>query len=834
MRINSVLAKAVRTAILGNTFGLAAGLLAATPVMAQAPAADEPVVLEEVTVTARKREETVLEVPIAIAALSTAKLEEAGIKSVSDLGAFAPGLNFTQQVGNGPGGRAQGAIQFRGMSSQQGTNREQSGSIFVDGIFVSGGVASVDTTDVQRVEILRGPQNAYFGRNTFGGAINFVTRNPGDEFQGEVTAGAASHGGYDFRAKAEGPLIEGKLAGRLSAVKYRKGAQYTANDGGDLGEQNTESLSGTLYATPTDNWTMRLRGHVQRDDDGAMDNAFVRGTQYGSLCPGQTFTAANASGAPVSFALGRPYFCSESQIPSPDVLVSQNTSMFPRVLSTLGLPNLWYDIVANNSLNNPILGRTPRMFDFGMKRNVARVSFQTDYTFANDITLAASYGFDESSQTTVYDPDRTDAENTWAVLPAISHAWQAEVRLQSGQEQPLRWLLGYSMFQGEWETQQLAYQINTAVGGAIPRVGVSNTRVDDRAETPAWFGSIEYDLLDNLTIGGEVRRQTDKQSSLNSDLVTRTSYELKNTMPRYYVRYEPIPNLNLYATYGKGVTPGQLNGNWNSYTPSQQAEVCAQFPSSCGGSIAKEPTVENYEIGIKQRLLGGRLQYSLAAYQMDWNDVNTTVTVIVSTTPFAIPFIVRNNAELKGLEFEGTFLITDAWSVDLSATWQKNEYTQFYNPAISTLTSGATYFTGNEVPKQPDKTAVLSSTYRGRLNDSWRWFIRGDAMYTGKMWDSEANIFELGGYTKINARIGFDRENLSVELYGRNIFDEDSWAYAARNTSLAEPGALLSVRSQPGWFGYNPALPNAVTTVQGLMLNAPDKPEYGLRVTYRF
>jgi iron complex outermembrane recepter protein len=832
MKFNAALAKAVRLAIIGEALGLAAGMLVTAPAVAQDQAA--PVGLEEVTVTARKRSETVLEVPVAISALGAAQLEQAGIKSISDLGAYAPGLNFTQQVGNGPGGRAQGAIQFRGMSSQQGTNREQSGSIFVDGIFVSGGVASVDTSDVQRIEILRGPQNAYFGRNTFGGAINFVTRNPGEEFQGEVSAGAASYGGFDFRAKVEGPLIDGKLSGRLSGVSYKKGAQYTAHDGGKLGEQTTQSLSGTLFATLTDNWTMRLRAHIQNDDDGAMDNAYVRGTQYGSLCPGQTFTAANASGAAVSFALGRPYFCSESQIPSPSVLVSQNTSMFPAVLAGIGLPNLWNDIVVNNSLNNPILARAPHMNDFGMKRDVVRASFQTEYTFANDITLAASYGFDQSYQNTVYDPDRADAENTWAVLPAISHSWQAEVRLQSGQEQRVRWLLGYSTFKGEWETQQLAYQINTAVGGAIPRAGVQNPpRVDDVAETPAVFGSIEGDLLKNLTIGAEVRRQTDKQSSLNADLVTRTKWELKNTMPRYFVRYSPIQDLNLYATYGKGVTPGQLNGNWNSYSASQQAEICAQFPTSCGGALAKEPTVENYEIGIKQRLLDGRLQYSLAAYKMDWNDVNTVVTVFVSTTPFAVPFVVRNNAKLKGLEFEGSYLLTDAWSVDLSATLQKNEYTLFYNPAISTLTSGATYYTGNEVPKQPDKTAVLSSTYRGKLGD-WRWFVRGDAMYTGKMWDSEANIFQTGGYTKFNARLGFDKDNLSIEAYGKNIFNDKHWMYAARSTSLAEPGALLQVRSQPGWFGYNPANPNAVTTVQGLMLNSPDRPEYGVKVTYRF
>ena len=226
------------------------------PPMAQAQSGDSASGLEEIVVTARKRAESVLEVPVSITALSSQDIAESDIDNVRDLVAFAPGLNFQVQVGNGGAGRNGGSIIFRGMSPVQGTAREQSGSVFVDGIFVSSGVQSVDTTDVERIEVLRGPQNAYFGRSTFGGAINFVTRTPGDTVKGGVTVGAGQRDGYELRGQIEGPLVDGKLSARLSAATFQRAWQYRASDGGKLGAEKTESATLTLFwrATASSAW----------------------------------------------------------------------------------------------------------------------------------------------------------------------------------------------------------------------------------------------------------------------------------------------------------------------------------------------------------------------------------------------------------------------------------------------------------------------------------------------------------------------------------------------------------------------------------------------------
>ncbi len=117
--------------------------------------------------------------------------------------------------------------------------RQQTGAVFIDGVYVLGGVASVNTVDVERVEVLKGPQSAYFGRNTFGGAVNFITRNPGREFKGQVNAEVDEWGSNNASLSLEGPLAGDPLAGRLSLVRYNKLGHYTANDGGRLGDEGT-------------------------------------------------------------------------------------------------------------------------------------------------------------------------------------------------------------------------------------------------------------------------------------------------------------------------------------------------------------------------------------------------------------------------------------------------------------------------------------------------------------------------------------------------------------------------------------------------------------------
>ena len=192
------------------------------------------------------------------------------------------------------------------------------------------------------VEVIKCPQVAYFGRKTFGGALNYITRLPSTkEYSGKVEASGAKYNEFDVSASHEGPLIEDKLAFRVGAWVYSKGAMWRASDGGGLGEQSTKSINGTLCATPTDSVKLRLRAFFGQDGDGPSAGDFIGGAEN-DTCSGKTVTwKVGVTSKPIN------WFC--GQVPVQGVarskigdfqIINSATSVVPGVATTLaGDPN---------------------------------------------------------------------------------------------------------------------------------------------------------------------------------------------------------------------------------------------------------------------------------------------------------------------------------------------------------------------------------------------------------------------------------------------------------------------------------------------------------------
>ena len=140
--------------------------------------------LEEIVVTARKRDENIYEIPVSVSAFSDAMLAQAGIDNAQDLSDYTPGLDFRQFDF---GGRGTPNIRVRGMIQQVITPSTQIGALFWDGSYIGGGGSFVPLGGLERVEVIKGPQTAYFGRNTFAGAINYIPKRAGDEWEGEIS-----------------------------------------------------------------------------------------------------------------------------------------------------------------------------------------------------------------------------------------------------------------------------------------------------------------------------------------------------------------------------------------------------------------------------------------------------------------------------------------------------------------------------------------------------------------------------------------------------------------------------------------------------------------------
>lgn len=828
--------------------------------MAQGSEASDKVELEEVTVTARKREETLQDIPISMVALTSAQIEAADAYDVRDVARLAP--NVTLQTTGGAGtGRFNPNLTFRGLQNTFPTPRTQVGAVFLDGNYVLFGVNAINTADVERVEVLRGPQNAYFGRNTFAGAINFISKMPGDEFAAKLSGSASNRGSSDLAASIEGPLLADKLAGRLSVRQRNKDGHYRAQDGGRLGDESTKSISASFLATPLDGLTVKLRGAWQEDDDGPGTVINLSPAVLGDTCRGQFIDKGQSTTGQRGFNVTVPYFC--GSIPGIDQLgeqiVSTQTSLVGPTLARLGNAGGLRSAFVENSLGFALFDRVPRIDRLGLLRRMQSVNLQADYEFDNGINLAFNYGWQGIRQVLAFDADRSNADVTFAYVPVVSSTRTYELRLASSQEQRFRWLVGATYFtsalegnyggggSGQWRSRLLPTQPLNAVVQTSPQVAVNPLTGNEFATVKALYGSIDWDIFSKLTLTAEFRRQEDASVSGAQLLPTFPAVPVeevwKDNMPRIIGTYKVNDDWNVYASWSKGVLPGANNIGFTSQTPFRQNLIRQIVPDV--QAVLESDELDSYEIGSKQTLLDGRLRYSLALYEMKWSNAKASSALVLpatsetNNTPFIVPGVTTaGDAKIRGLELEATALVTDNWDIGGAIGLNESELTRWGEAGLlrnltggqraganpNDVSVGATQWAGNEFARQPRVTGALNSTYRGSLQDGWKWSVRGDVTYTGSAWETIANIVKSDAYYRANLRFGFEKDNLALELFVTNLFDDNSWNYVSR--TVVNDAANQSINS---------ILPLGNASFQtGLAVEAPDKRDFGLRVSYSF
>ena len=247
---------------------IAAVLSGSTTVVAQSPdAADsQPAVLSEVVVTAQKRSESLEKVPMAVTALGTQALEDRNITNVSDVAAFTPNLQIAR-AGNSSGG----AVYIRGVGQSDAIASADPGvGIYLDGVYLARGATGslFDLIDIQRIEVLRGPQGTLYGKSTIGGAINVISKEPTDELSGWVRGGG---GNYDERMYGAGfnVALAPNLFARGSVLRETRDG-FTRDSNTGLGVDDREDTSGRLQLRylPTDSLDVQLSGDISHKDDG--------------------------------------------------------------------------------------------------------------------------------------------------------------------------------------------------------------------------------------------------------------------------------------------------------------------------------------------------------------------------------------------------------------------------------------------------------------------------------------------------------------------------------------------------------------------------------------
>lgn len=764
--------------------------------------------LEEIVVTARKRAENLLDVPVAVSAVSASKIEATGVKSITEIADYTPSLTSQGQGAGGLPDRSASRLVFRGLSTSFGT-------VFINGAPYTGN-NSPDITDLERFEVLTGPQSVYFGRSTFSGAVNFVTKKPSNDFAGRASVEAGTDDFYELRGSIEGPIIRDVLTARLSVRHYEFGGQYrSAVNGLPLGQQQTDNVSLALAATPSSNVDMSLFYSYSRDNDSHPATAKL--LRFGTT-PLLTCDLGGTS----------PYFCGQL----PDLSDIDPAQIGDNIVVT--------DLIRSALVDNTLLGLDgfdlgPSLDRFGLKRDIhhvnGRIDVETDggwqfsvvgsYTHTALTNIRALIGRDTSDVPNPFiDPVLAPLQPEFIQLAGLAKRETndlfGEFRVASPQDRPIRATVGASYFK-VYGPATVGYLMTNV--GPLPSTFDGGT--DSGISTPAVFGGLYFDLSDEVTISAEARYQWDKISQQAVFPVPGPFLEntFKSFSPRVTIDYKISPGHMVYATFSRGFKPS----GFNAVLPTLDPVLAAQVPPGFNTFFSEEQ-LDNYEIGHKGSWLDGKLRTTLALYYLQLTNGQVTTPVFLPGPP-ATPINLVNNVgkvNLWGAEFNGDLLISENLTVSGTVDYNDNEIKQSVFPD-GVFIQGTTDVSGNMLDHVSKWRFSLSPvlTFDGPFGGKSS--LRLDWLYRSKWFIDNGNSAYVRGRHLVNLRAGFDvGDRLNFEFYVKNLFDDDSLAEALRapDTLYADPP---------------PQLTSVITPTQNtIFLGLPEKRRFGAKVSVQF
>ena len=821
-------------------------------------------VLEEVVVTARKREESLKDVPVSISVISSDFINESGIRDQYDLFQLTPGINYGEERdrnGARPG--------VRGVQAQNQNPLRQKVSVFIDGMPVLGNIGSMQFAGLERVEVLRGPQSTAFGRATFGGALNYVTADPSDTFNSEFYAGTSDLGRNQLHVGLDGPITD--TLGYMFNIytdDYDAADEWVSSDGIKLGGQATDFITGKLKWTPNNNFDMEVTYYSLETDDGA---------------PIEPYLSESARDACMNFTLpnGRQYINGDfncdmsSATPSTGVPLNHH----PELAVDRSADELLYLLALSNSVLET--GAFPGA-------TVDRDRVQAEFNFNTDggSTLQVLTSYQEEESQRWYDNDRTDLPAEIAVTmmgmsvglvnvatmagPRTNEEKFIDIRWLSPADQSVRWLVGasvydYSSLSSSWrgyaglllgleDELQAAWEADPRTS-AIPFNSADpwtfRSRDNELTTNIGIYGSVQWDVTDSTTLSFEVRRQEDDNTSLGG--TQEFNNVATSTQPRLAFTHAINDDWSVYGQYASGTNPAGVNLPFTDEltAASLAAANAAGFIDYDATTYLsfREEEVTNIEVGIKGGALNNRLQLAAALYTMDWDDIITGANFgwegdwndgsfdpqgrIFDTTGSGMVFINGGVGNLIGLELEGSYRINDNWNIRGGLTLASNEYDEFCDAATAiddfgfapthTVEDDGVLFdcvdvSGNKITLGPENTLALSATYRAPLGtNGWEWSAR-----TGLRWESEIymdpqNIMTIPSVSELSGSVSFSNDNWEITLFGNNLTDVDT------------PRSTIVLDDDPNICGFA-----AGCTEDNFRLRLRTPREIGARLRYRF
>ncbi len=720
--------------------------------------------VDELVVTSQRRAQSITDVPIAVTAFDANMIQKMGINEAKDYLAMTPNVSFSE---SGQAGNRSVSINIRGVGNVDLGEVTSANSIgyYLDELSVgntANGVVNPQLYDMEGIEVLRGPQGTYFGRNAAGGALNIRTKLPTDEFEGSFEATYGSFDTWGFNSVLNVPFSE-KVMSRF-VLSYEEGDGVTENVNPTGSDPNYEHMHvrGALRAMPTDSLTVDLSVSYTDEDQGADDTVAT------GVLDLDTKSIFGDMFIPVDSGIGF--------YPSNDDKFDHDREEF------------------NNSEFLIVNLRAQLDFDRFMVRSITGlVDTETERKFDQDNIFT----------------DTVNRDNLYE-----GESISQEIRFQSTGDWGVDWIVGglyaedtIEQFNSITAGADGSFDHPNIVGpgpdGLLPPIppGFRINENNRKFETESWaiFADLTWHATEQIDVIVGGRFSHDEVSVRQFDTVAfegavpdvSGKVDFDNFTPRLVVSWDINDSTNIYASASAGYKAGGLD------------------PDASGKEFDEEK-LWSYEVGIKGDAADGRVRYSAAAFLVDWEDMQVQSNFLAVPGDISSAVESTLNAESAqnwGLEGELIAELTDNLTLQLGAGYIDSEFEDFKNAVLS---GGAIVdVTGQRLPGAPEWTYNAALDYRRPLSNSdLEGFARAELF--GRS-ESRSNIeavaapilglpdfpYESPSFTVVNLRFGVETEQWGVDAFVENLFEEDY--YTSSNDNFGISG--MRVRPHPRVLG---------------------------------
>ena len=693
--------------------------------------------LEEVIVTANKREESIIKVNTSITSLSSKKLEDTRTWGLSGLTALVPNYNY-QELG----------VSFQQIQSIRGIqvfSENPAVSTYIDDVnnidILANGFAF---TDIERIEILRGPQGTLYGRNAMGGVVNIITKKPTNQTNGFAETSFGNLGLQRYSTGIKTPIIKDKLYFGLNGLYQTQDGFLKNNISGTSATDtnlNGKSVGGekNLYGNMFLKWLVNNRFHLTLNLKGQQDKS-------------------NNSGFMVS------QFSDTYAFANPDVINLSRIQSHER-----------------NILNTSLVA----------KYNADK------FTITSISALQTiSFGFKDLDFPGIY---HSYYDGKIGELLPPQKVWSQELRINSHSDNKFQYTAGvYAFTQKGYEpTTNTAYELSDAEAAAfgLPSGTYLINRNRSNNSGLAGFGEMSYQLTNKLKATVGLRYDYEKREAtfngfgdamlfngvvtdINPNITADGNYSAIS--PKFSVNYSVNELSNIYATYTRGFRAGGINAS--------------SLPVGVRQTFDPEYS-NNYEIGYKSYLLNKKLSVGASAFLIQWKDLQFYNLV----APFTYARENVGNAQSAGIEIEVSALPVKGLQLDGSFGFNPTEYKGFDLKRVNfgTGVESTTAIGGNKLSNAPTHTLFLGAQYEYSINQKLKAIVRGEIRNLGKQYTDIQNQIEQPSYTLLNSRIGLTYGKYSLFIWGQNLTNERYLAYGNPDSSFGRQSRM----AQPRTFG---------------------------------